>query len=107
MRSMVLFARADLCPLVFKWFAGRFDPMQPRLLLPSAVSLGILIALSAGPRSLAAEQAMDVPGWLKVHVGEGPGQIPQVVLQRARTLYLQKVSDGAVKNPCYFAMDAT
>ena len=30
-----------------------------------------------------------------------------MVLQRARALYLQKVSQGAVKNPCYFAMDAT
>ena len=30
-----------------------------------------------------------------------------MVLQRARALYLQKVSEGAVKNPCYFAMDAT
>jgi hypothetical protein len=28
-------------------------------------------------------------------------------LQRARSLYLEKVSEGAVKNPCYFAMDAT
>jgi hypothetical protein len=28
-------------------------------------------------------------------------------LQRARALYLQKLSEGAVKNPCYFAMDAT
>ncbi len=42
-----------------------------------------------------------------VWVGEGEGQIAQVVLQRARALYLQKVSEGAVKNPCYFAMDAT
>jgi hypothetical protein len=41
------------------------------------------------------------------HIGEGEGQIAQVVLQRARALYLKKVSDGAVKNPCYFAMDAT
>jgi hypothetical protein len=30
-----------------------------------------------------------------------------VVLQTARALYLQKVSEGAVKNRCYFAMDAT
>ena len=30
-----------------------------------------------------------------------------MVLQRARALYLEKVSEGAVKNPCYFAMDAT
>ena len=41
------------------------------------------------------------------HVGEGEGQIAQVVLQKARALYLKKVSEGAVKNPCYFAMDAT
>src|SRR6202012_2138518 len=27
--------------------------------------------------------------------------------QRARALYLEKVSDGEVRNPCYFAMDAT
>jgi hypothetical protein len=30
-----------------------------------------------------------------------------VVLQRARALYLKKVNEGAVDNPCYFAMDAT
>ena len=81
--------------------------MQPRLLLPSVVSLSIIIALSGLPRSFAAEQPSDVPAWLRAHVGEGEGQIAQVVLQRARALYLQKVSEGAVKNPCYFAMDAT
>ena len=48
-----------------------------------------------------------MPAWLKAHVGEGDGQIAPVVLQRARTLYLQKVKEGAIKNPCYFAMDAT
>ncbi len=48
-----------------------------------------------------------VPAWLKAHIGDGDGQIAAVVLQRARALYLQKVSEGAVKNPCYFAMDAT
>ena len=81
--------------------------MQPRLLLPSVVSLSIIIALSGLPRSFAAGQPSDVPAWLRAHVGEGEGQIAQVVLQRARALYLQKVSEGAVKNPCYFAMDAT
>jgi hypothetical protein len=30
-----------------------------------------------------------------------------VVLQRARALYFQKVHEGVVRNPCYFAMDAT
>ena len=66
-----------------------------------------VVALSGLPRSFAAEQPSDVPAWLRAHVGEGDGQIAQVVLQRARALYLQKVSEGAVKNPCYFAMDAT
>ena len=65
------------------------------------------MALSDLPRSFAAEQPSDVPAWLRAHIGEGEGQIAQVVLQRARALYLQKVSEGAVKNPCYFAMDAT
>jgi hypothetical protein len=66
-----------------------------------------VIHLSASPRSLAAEQSSGVPAWLMAHVGEGEGQIARQVLQRARALYLQKSSEGAVRNPCYFAMDAT
>ena len=54
-----------------------------------------------------AEPPADVPVWLQAHVGEGEGQIARVVLQRARAFYLEKVGEGAVKNPCYFAMDAT
>jgi hypothetical protein len=53
------------------------------------------------------EQPSAIPAWLRAHVGEGEGQIAPVVLQRARSLYLQKASEGAIKNPCYFAMDAT
>jgi hypothetical protein len=49
----------------------------------------------------------DVPAWLRGHIGEGKGQIAQIVLQRARALYLRKVKEGVVKNPCYLAMDAT
>ena len=64
-------------------------------------------ALSASPRSFGAGQSSEVPAWLMAHVGEGEGQIAQVVLQRARALYQQKVSEGAIKNSCYFAMDAT
>lgn len=79
-----------------------------------SVPLGIIlslfvavIALTVSARSFAALQGSDVPTWLKAHVGEGEGQIAQVVLERARALYLKKVGEGAVKNPCYFAMDAT
>ena len=67
----------------------------------------IVMALSASPRSFAGVQASDVPAWLRAHVGEGEGQIAQVVLQRARALFFQKVREGVVRNPCYFAMDAT
>jgi len=77
------------------------------LLLVSIVSLNVMVAVSGSPRSFAVEQPTGVPAWLQAHVGEGEGQIAQVVLQRARALYLKKVSDGAVKNPCYLAMDAT
>jgi hypothetical protein len=81
--------------------------MRLKLLLLSVVGLGMTIALLGLPQSFAAQQSPDIPEWLQAHVGEGPSQIAQVVLQRARTLYLQKESEGVVKNPCYFAMDAT
>jgi hypothetical protein len=55
----------------------------------------------------STEQTSEVPAWLAAHIGEGDGQIAPVVLQRARALYLQKAKAGTVKNPCYFAMDAT
>jgi hypothetical protein len=67
----------------------------------------IIAALSASFQSLAAAETSGVPAWLRAHVGEGGGQIAQVVLQKARELYRQKVREGAVKNPCYLAMDAT
>jgi len=67
----------------------------------------IVVALAASSGSFASEQPSDVPAWLAPNVGEGEGQIAQVVLQRARALYFQKVRAGVVRNPCYFAMDAT
>ncbi len=79
------------------------------VLLKVVLVFGLIfvIALSALPRSFAAEQPSDIPAWLRAHIGEGEGQIAQVVLQRARALYFQKVRDGVIRNPCYFAMDAT
>ena len=69
------------------------------------VTLSLLvIALTATVRSFAAPA---IPAWLQAHVGDSDGQISQVVLERARALYLKKVAQGAVRNPCYFAMDAT
>jgi hypothetical protein len=80
--------------------------MQLRSLLLHIVVM-IMIALSGSPQSFAAAQISDIPPWLQAHVGTGEGEIAPVVLQRARALYQQKVSEGAVNNPCYFAMDAT
>ncbi len=68
---------------------------------------GVVAALAAFGASLSAPAASDIPAWLQAHVGEGDGQIAPVVLERARTLYQEKARSGAVRNPCYFAMDAT
>ena len=91
-------------------FDWRTDPLQPRSLLLNNVYIVSLICIAALPgslRSSAAEQSSDIPTWLRPHVGDGDGQIAPVVLQRARALYLRKTRDGVVRNPCYFAMDAT
>ena len=55
----------------------------------------------------AVALSADVPAWLQKHVGTGEGQIAPVVLTRARNLYQEKVASGAVRNPCYLALDAT
>lgn len=72
---------------------------------------GLLLALTvvAWPReeAVASEPPSATPAWLAPHVGEGEGQIAQPVLERARTLYRRKRDAGVVRNPCYFAMDAT
>jgi len=80
--------------------------MQLRSLLLHIVVM-IMIALSGSPPSFAAAQIADIPPWLQAHVGTGEGEIAPVVLQRARALYQQRVSEGAINNPCYLAMDAT
>ena len=71
------------------------------------VTAFLVMAFPLPARSLAAEQTSDVPAWLREHVGEGDGQIAQPVLRKARALYQRKVGEGSVRNPCYFAMDAT
>jgi len=68
------------------------------------VGISVTSVFGASPTEAAG---MQVPTWLTSHVGEGDGQIAQIVLERARALYLAKVSEGKVKNACYFAMDAT
>jgi hypothetical protein len=69
-----------------------------------SAGLGIVLAVLSAPPQAAAE---DTPPWLQAHVGNGNGQISAVVLHRARELYFEKVREGKVTNPCYFAFDAT
>ncbi|MER9644668.1 hypothetical protein [Mesorhizobium sp. M0239] len=80
----------------------RFVPLG---IVPILSLLVAAIALTMSARSFAAPS--DVPAWLQAHIGNSDGQISQIVLERARALYRKKVAQGAVKNPCYFAMDAT
>ena len=76
--------------------------------LPNVVGLFIVVfPLSTSLKAIAAEQLSKPPAWLNAHLGEDEGQITPLVLQRARALYLKKISEGKVRNPCYFAMDAT
>ena len=82
--------------------------------LPSALAIPqwlclflVAVFLPIAQKSFAVEQRSAIPTWLSAHVGDGEGQISKVVLERARALYLQKLHDGTIKNPCYFGMDAT
>ena len=79
------------------------------LLNPLRLALATMIlAALPGPFSKpVAAQTAEIPAWLRKHIGTGDGQIAPVVLQRARALYQQKKSQGVVRNPCYFAKDAT
>lgn len=80
---------------------------MPLRSLPLNIGVLIIVALSVSPRAFAKVTTTQFPDWLQAHIGTKDGQIASVVLQRARTLYRKKVSQGVIKNPCYFAMDAT
>jgi hypothetical protein len=63
---------------------GRIDPVRSSsvLLLVKIVSrLIIVIALASSSRSFAVEQPSDIPAWLRPNVGEGEGQIAEVILR--------------------------
>lgn len=72
-----------------------------------AVGVATVAAFALGASPTFAAQPATMPFWLAAHVGFGPGQIAPPVLNRARALYQQRVAEGKVRNPCYFAMDAT
>ena len=86
----------------------RLIPRRRRVFsLLAIVSASALTAWLEPPSALADEHFEATPPWLQRHVGDGDGQISEIVLQRARALYMQKVVEGSAKHPCYFAMDAT
>jgi hypothetical protein len=106
MKRGVFAGRGDIrvkCKCVDK----RDDPLRSRLHLLKIAGLGITTILSSSGPAFAVGQSSAPPAWLQAHVGDREGQIARVVLERARALYLKKVRDGAVRSPCYFAMDAT
>lgn len=79
----------------------------PRSIIRMFSLCSVAILVGSAPQSFAAGQQSDIPAWLAAHVGQGDGQIARPILQRARALYNRKVSEGKVRNSCYFAMDAT
>lgn len=86
----------------------RLIPLHSRVVSVLAImGAAVMVVCSDASRAFSEEHFAAVPPWLEKHVGVGDGQIPEIVLQRARAYYMQKVVEGAAKNPCYFAMDAT
>lgn len=82
--------------------------MSPTTMLSiAAAAAGAVLIAVAVPCGAAAQTEGDLPAWLAPHVGNGPGQISAVVLDRARALHARKAAEGAVSTPCYMAMDAT
>jgi len=79
----------------------------PRSIVRMLSLCSVAMILATASQSFAAGQQSDIPTWLTAHVGQGDGQIARPILQRARSLYMRKVSEGKVRNSCYFAMDAT
>ncbi len=75
--------------------------------LRDSIAVIIIAALLGLLPTQADAQTSGIPAWLQKHVGSRDGQIAPLVLERARALYQRKLRQGAVKNPCYLAKDAT
>ena len=76
-------------------------------LLRLPIAVFVIVALACLLPLRAAAQTSGIPAWLQKHVGTDDGQIAPVVLKRARALYKRKKRQGVIRNPCYFAKDAT
>jgi hypothetical protein len=75
----------DLAPNAIAKRDGRIDPVPSSSVLQSMVKivsrLILVIALASSSRSFAVEQPSDIPAWLRPNVGEGEGQIAEVILR--------------------------
>ena len=103
---MLLIACATQAERVFAMLQQEKRTVPLRSLL-RAIAVTVFASVPGVSPSTATEQTPERPAWLQAHVGAGEGRIAPVVLKRARELYWRKVAEGAVTNPCYFAMDAT
>ncbi len=75
---------------------------------PSPFRIVVTLVLTlAIPQTVHATEGSEIPSWLQHHIGTSEGQITEVVLQRARALYQEQTRLSDIRNPCYFAMDAT
>ena len=82
-------------------------PLTLRSVRKTMAACAMAVLFCGAPPAVAEPPSAAFPAWLDAHVGLGTGQIARPVLKRARALYLQRVGEGRVRNPCYFAMDAT
>lgn len=80
---------------------------KPSLLIDNKDMLGQVTAANGAPYAKNLRFQASIPEFLQNHIGPGPDQIPGVVLERARELFLQKRKERKSKNVCYAAMDAT
>lgn len=78
-----------------------------RFIMRTFMVVAMAMSFSGPAPAGATSIPPEIPGWLQAHVGTGEGQIAPVVLERARELYRQQVREAGIRNPCYFAMDAT
>ena len=62
---------------------------------------------NANASRASRKMSKGIPAFLQKKIGDGPGQISEVVLKRARALHMRKDPKHPSDNDCYMAMDAT
>lgn len=94
----------------FSFSSSANDPCpaaKPFLKIDSKDAFGQISTANERPTKEIAISESEIPAFLKNKIGEGPDQIAQVVLDRARKAYFTQTNKGKANNVCYMAMDAT